>query len=339
MESGARSIHVLLFPGFDLLDVAGPVEVFSIANLIPAQPRMGSNVEELLNGKHQTRYRVELIAVSESRRVTSHNGIAVEANTTLSQFTVPTRLDTVIVPGGDIRAAMQNRCVLQFLRRTAPIAFRVASVCSGALVLAAAGLLDNRRATTHWLSMEDLRGSGVGIQPESGAIFVRDGNTWTSAGSTAGIDLVLKFVEEDFGRDLALMVARLMVLPVRRPGGQSQFSPLLRLQCFETAGIQKTMEWAASNLQCDLRIEKLASRSGMSPRNFARVFARELGEPPGQFVERLRVDTAQQLLEHTSLGLKLIASECGFKCTDSLRRAFQRTLDLTPTEYRSRFRY
>jgi transcriptional regulator GlxA family with amidase domain len=220
----------------------------------------------------------------------------------------------------------------------APRVRRLGSVCSGAFLLAEAGLLDGRRATTHWGWCKVLAERHPAVRVDPDPIFVRDGNVYTSAGVTAGMDLALALVEEDHGRALALQVARQLVLFLRRPGGQSQFSAQLAVQSADREPLRDLQAWIAEHPGLDLSVPSLARRVAMSPRNFARVFARELGTTPARFVERVRVEAARRRLEESAHGVDMVAAECGFGTAESMRRAFLRTLHVPPSAYRSRFR-
>jgi transcriptional regulator GlxA family with amidase domain len=228
--------------------------------------------------------------------------------------------------------------LLAQLRRIVPRARRVGSICTGAFLLAAAGLLDGRRATTHWRWCDRLAAEHPGVEVEPDAIFVRDGEVYTSAGVTTGVDLALAMVEEDLGREAAVAIARHLVMFVRRPGGQSQFSPLLDMQAADRRPLRDLQAWIVEHLAEDLSVEALADRAHMSARNFARVFAKEVGSTPARFVERLRVDAARRRLEETEVGLDRIARECGFGGPDSMRRSFLRVVRVVPSDYRDRFR-
>jgi transcriptional regulator GlxA family with amidase domain len=214
----------------------------------------------------------------------------------------------------------------------------VCSVCSGALVLAAAGLLDGRRATTHWSLCEFMARAFPEVRVEPDPIFVRDGKFAASAGITAGMDLALALLEEDLGREPALAVARWLVLFTRRPGGQAQFSHQLAAEWAEQEPVREVQGWLADHLDEELDVAELARRAGMSPRNFARVFTREVGMTPARYVEAARVEAARQRLERTRQGVDAIAADCGFGSAETLRRAFLRVLKVTPSEYRERFR-
>jgi transcriptional regulator GlxA family with amidase domain len=310
---------VVAHPGVQLLDVAGPLEVFSVANRF----RPGS-------------YLVQVVTVTGELFTTS-SGVFLAPHGRLSDHAGP--LDTVIVAGGDgTRVAVENPDLLDWLRDAAPRTRRLASVCSGAFVLAAAGLLEGRRATTHWSVCELLAATFPTTSVEPDSIYVRDGNIATSAGITAGMDLALALVEEDHGRDVALEVARWLVLFVRRPGGQSQFSTQLRAQSAERAPLRELQTWIVEHPTDDLSVGALASRVAMSPRHFARLFTRETGVTPAVYVERIRVDLARRLLEETGLGLDAVADAAGFGSVETLRRAFHRTLGVAPSDYRARFR-
>ena len=311
----------ILIPGFDglqALDVAGPVEVFSIATRIGVGD-----------------YEIELAAAGRSPIKTS-SGLELMPHRSLA----PVRgdLDTLILPGGEgARAAVQRPELIRFIARTAGRARRVASVCTGAFLLAEAGLLDGRRATTHWSACGALRRRYPGITVEPDPIFIQDGNVWTSAGVTAGIDLALALLEDDAGNDAALAVARQLVVFLRRPGGQAQFSNQLSVRTADRDPLREVQAWIADRLEADLSVEVLAQRAHMSPRNFARAFKREIGVTPAAYVERARVERAQHLLQNPGAMLQEVALRTGFGSEDRMRRAFQRRLGIGPAAYRERF--
>ncbi|MFL5908454.1 MAG: GlxA family transcriptional regulator, partial [Solirubrobacterales bacterium] len=215
---------------------------------------------------------------------------------------------------------------------------RVTSVCSGAFLLARAGLLEGRTVTTHWASTAELARRHPELRVDPNPIFVRDGNVWTSAGVTSGMDLSLALVEEDLGRDIAVEVARWLVLFLQRPGGQAQFSTHLSAQLAERQPLRELQAWIADNLDADLRVEALAERAAMSPRNFARFFHRETGITPAAYVEELRVERARQLLEESDESIELVSSRCGFGTPETMRRAFARRVGAAPADYRARFK-
>jgi transcriptional regulator GlxA family with amidase domain len=318
-----RSIAVVAYEGVQVLDVTGPLEVFAAADRERA-PRAPA-------------YRGEILA-PRAGPLRSQSGIRLVADRGLAAAREP--FDTLIVAGGDaagIRAAAGEGGVVSWLRRAAPRARRLASVCSGAFLLAEAGLLDGRRATTHWNACGLLAQRYPRVRVESDPIFVRDGRVYTSAGVTAGMDLALALVEADLGRELALAVARRLVLFLKRPGGQSQFSAQLAAQIAQREPLRDLQAFVLEHPDEDLSVEALARRAAMSPRHFARVFAAEVGTPPGRWVERARVEAARRLLEESSAGVAAIAAACGFGSAETMRRAFLRCVRVGPASYRSRF--
>lgn len=305
---------IVAFPGVQSLDVTGPTEVFAAA------------------GGH----RVEL-AAPIAGPVRSSSGLGLVAEHAVADVRGP--VDTLVVAGGPgTRAAARDPEVVTAVGRLAARSRRVASVCTGAFVLAASGLLDGRRATTHWASCDLLARLHPAVSVEPDAIFVRDGDLWTSAGVTAGIDLALAMVEQDLGRAAALRVARQLVVFLKRPGGQSQFSAQLAGQFSDQAAVRDLQAWIVDHLAEPLTVERLAARAVMSPRHFARVFRRDTGVTPARFVERARVEAARRALEDTNQSVDAIATTCGFGTAETMRRTFLRTLRASPREYRNRFR-
>jgi transcriptional regulator GlxA family with amidase domain len=313
-----RRVAILAFDGAQTLDVTGPYEVFSMAGRIA-----GGDA-----------YKVEIVArTKDPIRTGSALGIVPDRTTATSPA-----LDTLLVAGGEgVLRAIEDDALVSWVARTSGRARRTASVCTGTYMLAAAGLLDGRRAATHWAAAAHLarRHPEIDVDPE--AIYVRDGDVWTSAGVTAGMDLALALVEEDLGRDVALEVARWLVVFVKRPGGQSQFSSHLQAQLADRAPLRELQQWMAANLQGDLSVPSLAARANMSDRNFARAFGKEVGMTPGAYVEALRVDHARLRLESTGQKLEAVAEECGFGAVETMRRAFHRRLGVSPNDYRSKF--
>jgi len=247
-------------------------------------------------------------------------------------------VDTLIVSGGaGARAACRSKATLRAVSVVARSCRRVASVCTGAFVLAAAGLLDGRRATTHWAFCEELARAHPRVSVQRDPIFVRHGSVWTSAGVTAGIDLALALVEEDLGREVALGVARWLVVFVRRAGGQSQFSHQLAVQTARREPLREIVAYVVDHPEKALSVPVLAHKVGMSVRNFSRVFRAEVGKTPAAFIEGVRVETARRLLEDSSLPVTNVAAASGFGTADALRRAMARSVDLSPREYRARF--
>jgi transcriptional regulator GlxA family with amidase domain len=313
------------FPDVQVLDVTGPLEVFAMATQQLAH-----------TGAADPGYR-SCLAASRPGPLRCSSGLALVADTACERVRGP--IDTLLVAGGEgVRAAFADAALVAWIARAAARSRRVAGVCTGAFLLARAGLLDGRRATTHWGSTEDLARLFPAVRVESDPIYVRDGHVYTSAGVTAGMDLALALVEEDCGREVALAVARRLVLFLKRPGGQSQFSSQLAGQLSDRAPLRDLQAWIAEHPAADLSVEALARRVAMSPRHFARVFARELSVTPARYVERVRVEVARRRLEESGLGIDGVAAECGFGSAETMRRAFLRNLSVNPVEYRSRFR-
>jgi transcriptional regulator GlxA family with amidase domain len=320
----SRSVAIVAFPDTQVLDVTGPLEVFALANRLTAA-----------QGQPPP-YVVEVVA-EEAGPVTTSSGLAIVAHRSWRSVCGP--LDTLVVAGGiGVGAAVRDGRLPAWLRGIAPSARRVASVCNGAFLLAEAGLLDGRRATTHWVMCDRLARRYSAVTVETDPIFVRDGNVTTSAGVTAGMDLALAFVDEDLGRETALTVARWMVLFIRRPGGQSQFSAQLAAQAAEREPLRDLQAWIADHPSADLTVEAMAERAAMSARNFARVFRRETSVTPAAYVERVRVEVARRLLETTDCTIDEIARSSGFGTPETLRRAFARRIGVAPGDYRERFR-
>ena len=317
---------MLAYPGAQMLDITGPLEVFArSARLLLEQGLRADSV-----------YEVEVIA-AQTGPVKTSSGVEILAARPLTAVHAP--LDTLLVAGGvGSREALRSSLVLGFLRRMAPRVRRLASVCTGAFLLAEAGLLNGRRATTHWAYCAELAKRYPQVQVEPDPIFVRDGRIYTSAGVTAGMDLALGLVEEDLGRPLALAVARQLVLFLKRPGGQSQFSAQLAAQSAEREPLRDLQAWISDHPEADLGIEGLARRVAMSPRHFARVFLREIGVTPAKFILRVRVEAARRRLEESRDDVESVAATCGFGSAEVMRRAFLRTVRVSPSAYRSRFR-
>ena len=316
---------MVTFDGAQCLDVTGPLEVFSMA------------AHEALDRDPHARvpYEIEVLAARVGP-VRMSSGLRLHADRAWGNPRAG--IDTLLVSGGDVYQAATDPRLRRWLRGMAPRVRRLGSVCSGAFILAEAGLLDGHRATTHWSAVALMRRRYPRIQVEDDAIFVRDDRVYTSAGVTAGIDLALALVEEDLGHDLALAVARRLVVFLKRPGGQSQFSSHLAAQTPPPGPLKDLPAWILDHLAEDLSVECLAARAAMSPRNFARVFLREAGTTPAKFVERARVDAARRQLEDDGLGLEEVAARCGFSSGEHMRRTFQRHLRVVPVDYRRRFR-
>lgn len=315
-----REVVVLAFPDVQSLDLFGPHEVLSTATALTG----GADG-----------YRVRVVARSADPLRLS-TGLRIVPDEGLPP---PSDVDTLLVPGGTgVVEALRDAQLITWIRDAASRSRRVASVCNGAFLLAAAGLLDGRRATTHWAACDELARCHPSVRVDRDAIFVRDGDVYTSAGVTAGIDLALALVESDLGHRLALEVARWLVLFVKRPGGQSQFSAHLSGGAAERGSIRELQEWMSAHLSDDLSVAALAERAFMSPRNFARAFKAEVGQTPAAYVESLRLERARLELEEGGAGIEEVASRCGFGTVETLRRAFVRRLGVNPSDYRSRFR-
>ena len=320
-----RKIIMLAYPKAQMLDVVGPLEAFDIANRYLELSRHGA----------PDPYTVEIVAPSAGPVITS-SGLKLIAERGLDDVAEP--CDTLLVAGGFGHRAVESDAVLcGWVKRQSKRARRVGSVCSGALILAACSLLDGRHATTHWEMCETLARRYPKVKVDENVIFVRDGRIYSSAGVTAGMDLALALIEEDHGPRLALAVARQMVVFLKRPGGQAQFSGHLSAQYQDSARFQELQSWILDNLAADLRVEHLAERAAMSPRNFARLFRRDTGRTPGQFVAEARLDQARRLVEEGQLSLAGVARRCGYGHPEGLRRAFAKTLKVSPQAYRARF--
>jgi len=312
-----RRVVIVAFPGIQPLDVIGPAEVFRTAGtLVPGT------------------YTVEVAAAARGPLPSTSVGLVADQSFRSCRGAI----DTLIVAGGPgSRDVARDHATVRWVREAATRSRRVCSVCTGAFVLAKAGLLDGHRATTHWASCDRLAERYADVTVERDPIFVRDGNVYTSAGVTAGMDLALALVEEDLGRKTALEVARWLVLFVKRPGGQSQFSSQLAAQTAAREPLRDLQEWIAGNLDADLSVPALAARAHMSERNFARAFRRELGLTPAAYVEVARVEAARIALESTGTPVDAVALQAGFGTVETMRRAFHRRLGVGPGEYRARF--
>ena len=316
-----RVVEVLAFPRVQLLDVAGPLQVFASANDLVAE-----------SGG----------APPYASRVVAPGGMNVMASAGLGLATAPlprtdAALDTLMIAGGQgVDEAAADPALVDWVRARAMRARRVASVCTGAFLLAASGLLDGRRAVTHWSFCAELARRFPAVQVEPDPIFVRDGPVWSSAGVTAGMDLALALVEEDLGRTLALAVARYLVVFLKRPGGQAQFSAALSLQAADDR-FAALNDWITGHLGDDLSLPILARQAGMSERSFSRHYTEITGLTPARAVERLRVEAVRHLLSDTRVPIKRIAARCGFGSEETMRRSFGRLIASTPQDYRARF--
>ncbi|AYN38424.1 GlxA family transcriptional regulator [Streptomyces dangxiongensis] len=311
-----RSVLLTVFDGLQSLDVTGPVEVFAGA-------------ERHTPGSYRIR-----TASPDGGPVRTSSGLTLVPDGSLADAADP---HTLVVPGGAGTRDPDPRLV-EWLRVHGPRATRLVSVCTGAIPLARAGLLDGRRATTHWAYCDRLARDHPAVRVDPDPIFVRDGNVATSAGVTAGIDLALALVEEDLGREAALTVARHLVVFLRRPGNQAQFSAQLAAQTARREPLRDIQQWITEHPDGDLGVEALAARAALSPRHFARAFRAETGMTPGRYVDRVRLEHARRLLEDTTDGIGQVARASGHGTPEAMRRAFLRTLGTSPAEYRRRFR-
>ena len=305
----AHHVQIVLFDGVQSLDVTGPLEVFTYAG----------------------GYRVTTASVG-GLPVRTSSGLRLVPDDPLGRD-IP---DTLVVPGG-AGTREPDPGVVDWLREHGREPKRIMSVCTGAFLLAEAGLLDGRKATTHWQFCESLRGRHPKVDVDAEPIFVRDGRIATSAGVTTGIDLALALVEEDRGRDVALAIARGLVMFLRRPGGQSQFSAQLAGQVAHRAPLREVQRLIAEHPEADLSVPALAAAANLSTRQFTRAFTAEIGIPPGRYVDRVRLETARRLLEDTPDGVAEVARKAGYGTPETMRRAFLQALDVSPAEYRRRF--
>jgi transcriptional regulator GlxA family with amidase domain len=312
-----RRVIVLVVPPVEELDLVGPIQVLSAANRLAGKPI----------------YSVEVVTNGDDLKVEGEGGLL----SFLAQGhykALKADFDSLLIVCGLATRSIRDKELFAWMRSVAPRVHRLGSVCVGAFLLAEAGLLDGRRATAHWKFGQELTKRYPKVRVVQEPIWVRDGNIYTSAGISAGIDLALAWVEEDCGNAIASEVARELVLFLRRPGGQAQLSVSLAAQANEMKSIQELQVWIAENLHQQLSLQILAGRVAMSVRNFERVFTRQLGVSPARYVLQMRIEAAQRMLERTRKGLAQIALACGFSSADAMRRAFIRTLRTTPLSCR-----
>jgi len=310
-----RKVVIVGPPPVQVLDVTGPLEVFSNAE--------GYNITIGTPGSECTLQTNRRLALTDALPISEIDGL----------------IDTLLIAGGPgAESGVYDPRLVAWIRDAAQRSRRVASICTGAFLLGAAGLLDGKKVVTHWRFCDRLAKEFPRAVVTREPIFMKDGAIWTSAGITAGIDLSLALVEEDHGHEVALKIARFLVMYLVRPGGQAQFSHMLSHQAVTSKPLRELQVWMLENLREDLTVEKLADRVGMSPRHFTRVCLRETKMNPGQFVDRLRVEAAQQMIDSSNMGLKEVADACGFRSADAMRRAFLRMIGITAGEYMERFR-
>lgn len=315
-----RHVVVLVFDGVVLLDLAA-LDVFTGAEIVAAAAGLGG-------------YQIKVAAVGDGKVATGSNAeLLAEPLTTLDV----SEIDTILVPGSLDIEAPPSPDLIDWIREHAPGARRVVSICVGAFLLARAGLLSGRRVTTHWSAADTLKARYPDVLVDSDPIFIRDGKIWTSAGASAGIDLALALVQEDLGHQVAMQVARSLVVYLKRAGGQSQYSAPLAAQVATDAEFAELHGWIREHLHEDLDLDALARRAGMSPRTLERHYSAKLGQTPLRMLETMRLETARLSLEDTSLSLKQIARSAGFGDEQRLRRAFSRRFGVAPSEYRERF--
>ena len=318
-QRGTRTVAILAMPEVQLLDVSGPLDVFAEANVQAGRPC----------------YRL-LVVAGTAGPIRSSSSARLLPDHVIGDAGIGA-IDTLLVAGSADAATIDpDPAAVDWVRRTVPATRRHGSVCAGAFLLAATGLLEGRRITTHWAVAGRLAERYPGVIIETDAIHVRDGRLRTAAGVTAGLDLAVALVEEDLGRELAQKVAAQLVMFFRRPGGQLQFSRGLETAPAGRAALQEVQRWVAANPAADLSVATLADRTGLSPRHFARLFQSEVGMTPAAWVEATRIAAARRLLEHGHESPKQVAAHCGYADADTLRRAFLRQVGVTPAEYRRR---
>jgi transcriptional regulator GlxA family with amidase domain len=320
-----RKVVIVAFPAVQSLDVTGPLEVFAGAQQL---------VEA--TGRSDPGYEVQIVS-SDGAPLRTSSGLILTPHARLADASRD--IDTLIIAGGyGHEDAAADTTLIEWIMRASATARRTASVCTGAFLLARAGLLDGRRATTHWASAQQLAHLYLQVTVDPDPIFLRDGPIWTSAGVTAGMDLALALVEEDLDRDAALAIARHLVLFLRRPGNQSQFSATLAAQQPDREPLREVQRLVLERISAAHTVESMAAHANMSPRHFARAFRAETGVTPARYVERVRLEAARRRLEDTAEPVASVAAACGFGTAETMRRSFLRALGVGPAEYRRRFR-
>jgi transcriptional regulator GlxA family with amidase domain len=318
-DGGPRRIAMLIYPGVAPLDVAGPLQVFGFSNFLTKQPL----------------YEIMTVAPTAEPVPT---GLGFAFIPACAMAALPLPIDTLLVSGGGPPGTVKDPAILEWLAQTAPKARRFGSICTGVFILGDAGLIDGKRVTTHWALGGELASLHPTARVEVDAIFVRDGKLCSSAGITAGIDLALALLEEDHGRELALKVARYLVLFLKRSGGQAQFSTQLQAQFSSIPAIQEVQLWSLDHLADDLHVSALARRAAMSERSFIRAFRDDTGRTPGEFVMSARLQAACRLLAESEFTLKEVAQRCGLGTAATMRRLFMDRLGVSPAHYRDKFR-
>jgi transcriptional regulator GlxA family with amidase domain len=324
MKDDIRLIEFFLYPGATGLDIMGPLDVFSTATQILKQRQRGHEGYRTVFSAHQP------------GPVRLNSGLRLHADLAVGVGESP---DIILLPGGfNIEQVTQNKELIDRIRVKAQEAKQIVSVCNGAFILAACGFLKGKKATTHWYAANRLAETFPDINVCPDAIYIRDGNVLTSAGVTAGIDLALSMVEEHHGASVAMDVARILVLYLRRPGSQSQFSAPIELRAKAGKRFSELHDWILKNMERPLTVESLADHAAMSPRNFSRIFTEKTGSTPGKYVEAMRLSRAREFLESGDMSMEAIAEACGFMSEERFRRAFIRQLGIAPSQYRFHFR-
>lgn len=325
-DNNIKHIVIVVPPESTLLDLSGPLDVFQKAI---------ENVEEMTDKTGFT-YQTHVVSITKTKRIDMTAGISINGERCYKDIDFP--IDTLIVSGSTHRKGFKfDKDFLTWLKEQSIVVRRICSICAGAFILAEAGVLANKKATTHWKVCDKLANAYPDIEVNRDAIFVKDGNTYTSAGITSGMDLALALVEEDFGKSFALQIAQIMVLFLKRPGNQTQYSAVLESQKVDYQPINDITDYIFNHLDEDLTVEKLAEISLMSPRNFARVFVRELNTTPIKYIEKLRIQRACRYLTETHLTIDEIANLCGLKNSINMKRLFFRAFETSPSQYRRSF--
>lgn len=326
MEKVHKHVAFLVIPNATLLDITGPYEAFSLA-------------AECLQscGKGDTTYILHTLSLDRNKIIKTSSGLCLQCEGSIKSFNYP--IDTLFIPGiPESLKDMVDSKTLSWIKQQSTQVRRICSICTGAFILAEAAILDNKKVATHWKLCNKLAKDYPSLEVDSESIFIKDGHVYTSAGVSSGIDLALALIEEDFGRALALEVARVLVVYLKRPGNQAQFSVTLKHPDSDYQPIQSIKDWLLEHLKDRITVEQLAEQALMSPRNFARVFAKETGITPAKYIEKLRLEAACRFLIETQLTLEAISCECGLTNIDNMRRLFIKHLKVTPSDYRKCFR-
>lgn len=327
MDETYKHIAFLVVPYATLLDITGPYEAFSLA----------TQCLQSYTNNNKTSYKLHSLSIDRNKVVRTSSGLCLLCESSIQSLDY--EIDTLFIPGiPESLADMVDAKTLLWIKQQSTKVRRICSVCTGAFLLAEASVLENRKVATHWKLSNKLAENYPTLKVDNESIFIKDGHVYTSAGVSSGIDLALALIEEDYGRALALEVARELVVYLKRPGNQAQFSVTLSHQDSDHKPIQEIKDWLPEHLKDRITVEQLAERALMSPRNFARVFTRETGITPAKYIEKLRMEATCRFLTETDLTLEFIAHECGLTGIDNMRRLFLRHMKITPSDYRQRFR-